>query len=256
MEGFSRILGSHRRALVVVLLAASGALWGFEETLVRAAGIVTSYPPLVIEHPDELSRVAETLRQSTTQDGRILWEETPRTAPWSALLPARTERAFVGGLGRAQPVRLESLQVRLHESVLVGRSIEDWTDHELTTFADTWNLGWVVAYRPITHRRLSQWKVAEAVVELPEGGKLYRLLRPLRYCRIGQARLAQTHAHRITFTDLVPEQGQVVLSLHAHPRMRPSNDRVKLETWTQPYDGTPMLRLRLPGPMERLTVEW
>jgi len=256
MEGVSKLLGGHRRALVVFTLLATGGVCAFDRECARIVGLVTSYPTLLIEQPAELTQTASVLRQLTTPDGRILWEETTRTAPWSALLPARTDRAFVGGLGRAQPVRLESLQVRLHEGTLIGRSVEEWSDHELAAFADDWNLGWVAASQLITQRRLASWKNAEPVAELPGGGKLYRLNRPLKFSRIGQARLSESGPHRVTFTDLVPEEGQIVLSLHAHQRMRTTNDRVKLETWTQPYDGTPMVRLRMPGAMERLTIEW
>jgi hypothetical protein len=256
MEGVSRVLGGHRRALVVFALLASAGAWWLEPQLVRLVSVVTAYRPLQIEEPHELQQTVETLRRHTTQEGRILWEETARTATWSALLPERTERSLVGGLGRAQPVRLETLQVRLQESSLITRSVEDWNDHELATFADTWNLGWVAAFQPITQRRLAQWGVAETIADLPGGGKLYRLKRKLSLCRVGQARLSETQPHQMTFTDLVPENGQVVLSLHAHRRMRVTNDRAKLETWTQPYDGTPMVRIRVPGPMERLTIEW
>jgi hypothetical protein len=256
MEACSRIVGGHRRALIVFTLLASGAFWWFESELVRLVGIVTANRSLQIEEPPELTQTVEVLRRQTTQEGRILWEETFHTATWSALLPDRAARSLVGGLGRAQPVRLETLQVRLHESTLIGRSIEDWNDHELATFADTWNLGWIAAYQSITQRRLGQWPLAEAVADLPGGGKLYRLKRKLTICRLGQAQVSVVTGHQITLTDLVPENGQVVLSLHAHRRMRVTNDRARLETWTQPYDGTPMVRIRLPGPMERLTIEW
>ena len=217
---------------------------------------MTANRSLHIEEPQELTQTVDILRRETTQEGRILWEETARSAAWSALLPDRADRSLVGGLGRAQPVRLETLQVRLHEGGLIGRSIEDWSDHELATLADTWNLGWVAAFQTITQRRLGQWPLAEAVADLPSGGRLFRIKRQLSFCRIGQAQLSAVYRNQMTFTDLVPDNGQIVLSLHAHRGMRVTNDRAKLETWTQPYDGTPMVRIRLPGPMERLTIEW
>jgi hypothetical protein len=61
---------------------------------------------------------------------------------------------------------------------------------------------------------------------------------------------------RITLTDVVPEDGKVVLSLHYEAGLRASPGRVQVARDPDPRDPIPFVRLLLPGPVARLTLTW
>lgn len=138
----------------------------------------------------------------------------------------------------------------------MGKSIELWSQNDLTSFATDWNIGWVCAFQSVSIQRLLAIPKAVVVADLPQGGKLIRLPRQFNYCKRGQAQVTFTGQRRLTLTNVVPEDGQVVLCLHYHATMHTMNNKVRLDTWQHAYDGIPMLRIRLAGPMERLTIEW
>lgn len=256
MDRVSRYLGSYQRSMLVMtfLLGTLGVL--FREELATVVVRINESGPIQLQQPVALSQTVEKLRQQTTAEARILWEETVGNAAWSPLLPRMLQRSFVGGLGRAESVSIESLQVRLSHGSLIGKSMELWSQNDLTQFTNDWNIGWVCAFQAESIQRWLAVPNTIVVAELPSGGKLIRLPRQFNYCKQGQAVLNFTAPRRMTLTDLVPENGQVVLSLHHHATMHTVNNKAKLDTWQHAYDGIPMLRIRLNGPMERLTIEW
>lgn len=256
MEQFSRIIGGYQRSMLfmAVLFGTLGFL--FREELARLVVILEKQGTMQMQVPVHVLETAARLKQLTTDEARILWEETPQNGKWSPMLPQLTERAFVGGLGRADSVQIEPLQVRLTSGSLTGKSMEQWSQNDLITFANDWNLGWVCAFHAISIQRWLTIPQAVVVADLPQGGKLIRLPRPFNYCKQGQATIHFTGQRRMTLTNLIPQDGQIILSMHYHATMFTVNHRVKLATWQQAYDGIPMLRIRTASPMERLTIEW
>jgi hypothetical protein len=250
------MIGGRARLFLLITLLAGGIIFVLPAQVRQAYERIIPFSPLWIGQTPDLLVTIDLLRQQTTPQGRILWEETPANAAWAPLLPWMAERPFVGGLGCAEPTNLEMLQLRLIQGTMQGRSVELWSDVDLQSLSETLNLGWVAAFHPTTQQRLKQWPMAEFIAALPGKGELYRLNRPLNYCRQGKAQVLSADAHRITLTNIVPEEGEVVLSFHWHAKMRISNARVKLETWQQPYDTVPMIRLKIPEEMARLTIQW
>jgi hypothetical protein len=61
---------------------------------------------------------------------------------------------------------------------------------------------------------------------------------------------------RVVLTDVVPEDGVVVVSLHYHHGWRVRPGWVDVEREPDPYDPIPFLRLRMPGPVARVTLVW
>jgi hypothetical protein len=72
----------------------------------------------------------------------------------------------------------------------------------------------------------------------------------------GQARLVEADPRRITLTDVVPEDGKVVLSLHYDAGLRVTPGRVQVVRDPDARDPIPFVRLLLPGPVARLTLTW
>ena len=61
---------------------------------------------------------------------------------------------------------------------------------------------------------------------------------------------------RIALADITPDRGEVVLSLHHHHGWRISPGFVALEKDIDISDPIPMMRLKLPGHISRLTLTW
>jgi len=81
-------------------------------------------------------------------------------------------------------------------------------------------------------------------------------LRPRSFILKGTGRLLSTDSRRITLANVVPEEGKVVLSLHYQAGIQASPSRVLVERETDPYDPIPLIRLRVPGPVARVTLTW
>jgi hypothetical protein len=255
----ARLTGSRLRAAVVIgglLLLVAGA--GSPHVVTLATRCLGS-GPLVVGLSPEQTEVVAALCEQTTPDARILWEDRtgPPWAPrWTALLPVWTGRAFVGGLD--PEAGIEHMHADFTDQLLAGRPIRDWGDAQLEEYCRRYNIGWVVCWSPAAVARFHAWPAAEAVATFQdqETGCLFRLRRPRSFALKGQARWLEADARRISLGDLVPEDGQVVLSLHYQAGLQASPNTVRVERELDPYDPIPFVRLRLPGPVARLTLTW
>jgi len=72
----------------------------------------------------------------------------------------------------------------------------------------------------------------------------------------GQARFLHADCRHIALADVIPEDGKVVLSMHYQAGMHVSPGRVLLEKEPDSCDPIPFIRLRMPGPVARLTLTW
>src|SRR5262249_18819050 len=204
--------------------------------------------------------VVEALRAQTSADARILWEDraAPAAAPrWSPLLPVLTRRPFVGGLD--PEATIEHAYAGFTDQVLAGRPLKEWGDAELADFCRRYNIGWVVCWSPGAVERFRAWKAAAPVADLHDQGPgcLFRLERPASFTLRGQARWLYADCQHIALGDVVPDEGgEVVLSLHYQAGMEASPQRVQVERELDPDDPIPFVRLRLPGPVARVTLTW
>jgi hypothetical protein len=195
------------------------------------------------------------LTEHTTTEARILWEDRPETT-WTALLALRTDRAFLGGLDPEG--RVEHMYARLSDGKLNGRPIEDATDAQLLEFFDRYNVGWVVCWKPESIQRLQKLKMARQVMELKDGkpGVLFALQRKANYFLKGRGQWTLADAQRIALADIVPEDGEVILSMHYQSNMRVSPGFVQIEREIDLADPIPFIRLRVPGPVARVSIVW
>jgi hypothetical protein len=256
MSGMSNLLGGHQRNLIVLTVLGGTLGTLFREDLARHLVKIEQLGPLKMKVPVELGQSIDRLRQQTTSDARILWEETRENSAWSPLLMGNIERSFIGGLGRSEQVLIEPLQVRLASGNLLGKPIGLWSNSDLTSLVVDWNVGWIAAYHPESIQRWLKYPETEVVADLPLSGKLIKIKRVYNFCKQGEARWHLSSRRQLTLTNLVPEGGQVVISLHHHQGMRSLNSKAQIETWQQAFDGIPMIKIKIPGPMERLTIEW
>jgi hypothetical protein len=167
--------------------------------------------------------VVQALLQYTSTDARILWEDRKRSrqaSRWPALLPILTERSFIGALDPDGFIVHSS--VGLIDENLDGRPIWGLTDDELWDYCRRYNVRWVVAWSPAVMERLEKWDAAEKKTELIdlEVGWLFEIKRTPNYALRGHAQLLESDGQYIRLANVVPHNGEVVLSIHYQAGMR------------------------------------
>jgi hypothetical protein len=253
-------------APLVVLGGALGVAWQLApEPLGAWAHRLYQPHPLEIGLGEDRAELVEMVKEQTSEEARILWEERTidrRGSRWTALLPLLTGRAFVGGLGA--DAEIEHATGGLVDQHLGGKPLRDWADAELEEYCRRYNIGWVVCWSPAVQERFQRWSLAEPGPVLPgeEKGRLFRLRRKASYALVGSVRWRSADARRILLSDAVParmpdeEEGQVVLSLHYQAGMRVTPNRVRIERAVGPRDPIPFVRLRFSEPVGRIMITW
>ncbi len=244
-----------RRAAVLGsgLLLAAGL--GSELSLSPLLARWSRSAPLEIGLEAEQQTFVEAIRSRTTPEARILWEDlTGSDSRWPSLLPFLTERSYLGGLDPEGTI--EYAYPSLVDGLLAHRPIAEWSDAELETFCRRYNVGWAVCRSLASRARFRAWKGAAHTVELADGHGCLFTLGPRSFVLKGQARLLRADWQRIALADVLPEDGEVILSLHYQSGLRVSPGRVQIERDPDPYDPIPLIRLRLPGPAALVTLTW
>jgi len=253
--------------LVLAALAAlSAPAWLPAPACGDWAGRLRRPAPLRIGLNERQAALAETLRRSTTPAGRILWEDrrTGRLeAHWSPLLPLLTERGYIGGLD--PDAGIEHTSCGLTDGVLAGRPLQDWTDPQLGSYCERYNVGWVVSRTPATTARFGRCGEVVRVSDLGDGAVLFRVKRErLTFALFGEAEWLHADSERIVLGQVTPhfargsprKGGKVVLSLHYQAGLRASPGRVVVEPEYDPRDPIPLVRLTLDEPAALVTLTW
>jgi hypothetical protein len=245
----SRLLRLGACGLIVGGLGLAGLEWivGMYQQLVRTE-------PLPLGLTQDQESIVAQLRSRTDTSGRILWEERScelEHSCWTALLPVLTGRSYLGGLGPL--VSIEHGYARLTDQSLAGRPLRDLSDGELDDFCRRYNVRWIVVWSPANRQRLESWSGVRSHEPLAGGATLLERS-PGSYILKGSAVWHSAEPDRITLTNVVPDDGTVVLSLHYHSSLRVSPSRVWLEREPDAADPIPFVRLRLPAPASLVTI--
>jgi hypothetical protein len=217
-----------------------------------------SVVPLEIGLGPKRDEIVRTIRERSTPDGRILWEDVAEGghgSGWTAMLSELTQRPFLGGL--SPDVAIDHMQVRLADGKLVGLAIGEWSDSELDRFFARYNVTRIICRTPQSTARFHRLPSATVVAELKDNGVMFAVDRRPSYVLSGRGVVTQMDWRRVALSDLEPdENGVVVLSLHHHPNWRVTPGYVTVEKDVDTTDPIPMVRLRLPGPVSRVTMTW
>jgi hypothetical protein len=244
-----------------IILAALG--WLMRNEIAVLAEHVSRPQPLTFGPTAEQRALIEAIQQHTTPDARILWEDQKSPASnscWTALLPLWTCRSFVGGLDPTSS--LEHAHAGLGEQQLAGQPLADWSDADLASYCQRYNLGWIVCRSATTTARIQQWcktGAGEPTETLTIDGapaQLFTLHRERSFVLKGQGRWLQADCAYIVLGDVVPEDGKVVLSLHYQAGMQVFPSQVQIEKDPDPLDPVPFVRLRVPSPVARVILKW
>ena len=148
-RGLCRLLRSPlcgRLATIVLLVAGSLVLESQVRTLAERA---QGSEPLQIGLNEDRQELVRLLGTRTTPEARILWEDrigTGQTQRWTALLPVLTGRAYLGGLD--PEAGIEHAYPCFVDEALAGQPIGSYSDEELVSYCDQYNVGWVVCWSP------------------------------------------------------------------------------------------------------------
>ncbi len=211
-------------------------------------------PALPLGWPKEASSWLETIRSHTDGASRILWEEDETLEPWTPLLGLTKDRYWMGGL--YPRVVVEHLQLKLAEGQLAGKPLSDWTLPEWEQWITRYNIGAIVVRSPITLSIIRSMARIRAEKPLPPGRTLLLLDRQPSYFLKGSGRVIVADAQKLTLADLEPEDNEIILSFHYLADPRSTNARVRVERCWLSGDNLPLIRLRMVGPMTRLTLYW
>ncbi len=214
--------------------------------------------PLAIGFQGDAIELEQAVLAASSPDARILWEDLPGRPDlgWTALLPRRLDRPFVGGVDPEGV--LEHAACALRAGSLAGRPLAAWRDSELDDYARRYNVGCVVCASPVARDRFCRWPAAQGVPSADSSNNwaVYVIHRPFSFILKGQARQFEANAREVTLADVEPENGEVVLSLHYQDGWRARPAWVRVERELDAYDPIPFVRLRMPGPVGRITLTW
>jgi len=190
------------------------------------------------------SRVADSLRP----EARMLCETFPGTSePSPTTFIRRCPIIVAGAVDGPAGARC------LFDGCLAGRPITDWTDAELLNWFDRWNVGWVWTRTPATAERLRRCGRARPVIA-GSPGELFAIERVPRYLLKGQGRVSLTGGDEIIMTDVIPDDGEVVLSVRYESGWQVNPSRIEVEPETDPYDAQPMIRLKMNTSASRVVL--
>jgi hypothetical protein len=264
-------LGLGLPAAALALAGAGAVVWLLSPTTLTQPETMLQTKPLPTGLGSKHAQVIEMLRCRTTPTARILWEDRRggrRDSRWTALLPLLTERAYIGGLD--PEAGIEHAASGLTDQALAGKPLDGWSDEQLSAYCDLYNVGWVMCWTRRTIQRFQEWERSGAVESLetledPDGagaGRLFVVRRRHSFARVGAVGAMNADARRIVLSDVTPENGVVVLSLHHQAGMRVTPGRVRLEApeavvvGYDSIDSIGFVRLRLDEYTPRITLTW
>ena len=139
----------------------------------------------------------------------------------------------------------------------MNRPIGEWSDEELHRIFQRYNVTRIVAWTTESRERLGKMPSLHHIAELKDGGVMFAIDRRPGYFLRGSGLITQMDWKRVALADLRPDaDGVVVLSLHHHHQWRVTPGYVVIEKDVDVNDPIPMLRLRLPDPVARVTLTW
>ena len=289
-------------AVIASGISALILMWILSPATISFAGqqIIKSRPLVIGLRPEDRILV-EWLRSNTDLSARILFEDQlrlfeqtdPESTHWTPLLPLLLQpegRAFVGGVYFTAFIA-HNRRANFGDYTLGGRRIDLWTDGELRDFYAEYNIGWVVAWSPLSRYVLDQSPMARRVGTVPRAASpgrevmrdeaqwkaiasrsgaeiadryllegvasyaLYQLERQRSYFLEGKGRLTALALNRVELADVAPEPGgnSAVLSLHWLDTFK-SDPPLRISPAFAPGDPVPFVRIELDRPLDRIVI--
>jgi hypothetical protein len=259
------LTGSRAAGMVVTGALLAGLFYTGRNFIDAWAERCTHVPPLVMGLGPERESLVDALKQATTTDARILWEDIHDKGPtmrWTVLLPVLTGRSFIGGLdplGTIEHAAIGLVDHQMPGSPLTGRPLAQWSDAELDGYCRRYNIGWIVSRSAESAARFRNWPGAVEMASFSDDqpAVLFTLAKASRsFALKGQATVLHQDSHHITLTDVVPKDGVVDLSMHYQTGMRAAPDWIVIKPEPGDTDPIPFIRLVIDRPVTTVTLTW
>jgi hypothetical protein len=289
-----------RLAAGVAWIAIVGAWGSVEWPFFRASwASLRLHRPMVVGLRPEMRRMVDWLRANTDLSARTLFEDQlrlleatdPESVHWTPLLPSllgADSRMFIGGLYQTAFIRHHKMAA-FGDFQLGDRPIDEWTPAEVRRYCETYNVGWVVCWSPLSRFWFDRFEPARRVATLPryssptlpvstndhewtsmirragvdvarrymfEGERayaIYRIDRARSYFLKGKGRIVAVEPNRIELADVEPEGGSVVVSLHWLDTWR-ADPPLALRPEPMPPDPVDFVRIEMTGPVDRVVL--
>ncbi len=218
------------------------------------------YHPFTIGLGPERENLVQSIREHAPISGRVLWEDRTQITQdmgWTSLLSDLTDRPFLGGL--SPDGCIDNMLVRLVDGKLLGIPLEQMSDEELSRFFDRYNISLIVAWTQESQIRLTRHPKVKKITEVSDSGTgiLFKVERTPSFFLSGKGEVLQADWQRIALAELEPdEHGEVIISWHYDGDFRVSPSFVRVEKDLDKNDPVPLIRLKLPGPVVRVTLTW
>lgn len=198
---------------------------------------------------------AQTLSEADTTPLRAtarLLCELPANAHDSMFLNLRERLPILAVAKRCD----DGLPWAFGNGILAGRPIGEWSDDELAQLFERWNIGWVCTSSSVSRQRLGKYSHAAIITRgsNDSANSLFAINRDHRFVLRGRGQCSFVSHNQVVLSNLVPEQGEVLLSLRYHPGLSAGPGRLAVEPETDPYDPFPLIRIKLDRPMSRLIL--
>lgn len=286
---------------VAAWLVALGAWAGVDRTMARAiATALVHGRPLVVGISPEARKLVAWVRANTDASARILLEDQlrlieatdPESVHWTPLLPVLLgpdARMFLGGLYQTAFIRHHRM-ASFGDFQLGDRPIDRWTPQAFDGYCRQYNVGWVMAWSPLSRFWFDRCPGVKRVATLPRlatpgrpaspiedewkaiarraGGAVanryflegeghytvYEVDRPRSFFLRGKGRVVGFGPNRIELADVEPEGGSALLSLHWQDGWR-ADPPVAIGPEPVPGDEVPFIKITTDRPIPRLVIE-
>jgi hypothetical protein len=277
------------------------AVWALQEPKVfaRLKFRLTQDHPLVVGYQPEMMDLISWIKSNTQISARILFEDQlrllertdPESTHWTPLLPnllGDDPRLFIGGVYHSAFIKHNNT-ANFGDFELGSNPINSWSTSGLNNYFYEYNIGWIIAWSPLSRfwfdripnlervatiprystpqRPISQneheWKTMINVASFDSAKKymtegehhyaIYRVNRPHSYFIQGKGRLVSARPDRLEFADIEPDNGAAVVSFHWLDSFR-TDPIVKISAQKTPFDPVDFIRIESSGPIPSLVI--
>ena len=173
----------------------------------------------------------------TAPDERLLIQSGPFYEP--RVLPLSLDREVIGNT-----FPLEADPAQFLRGTLFGRRFEDWSAEELRSALDRWGISWVFTRREEVEPLIAMATHSQGV-RVGDYTAFRALSRPSRF--LAGRGTVTAKVNRIDLTNLVAEDGLVVLRYRYHPAWKTTSG-MSIERYEIPEDPRGFLALKNPPP--------
>ncbi len=231
----------------------------FYQPIVRTFGMLYKTRPFLLSCtvPSELEEMLAFLDKNTTQEGRILIEDSEATheepeayygAHYPGLFPEYVKREYLCGPRPMYPVKHS--YASFTEGLLFEKKLLDYSLFEMQEMFKTYNAKWIVCWLQESKDFLAEFPEYVEKLATIDKFTIYEVKRKASFFLKGTGRVKADY-NRIELNGLIAEDGEVIIAYHWMETLRAAPD-VKLERFM--VGGDPVGLIKILNPPSSLVI--